>query len=133
LALPPSAKYLFLQVVLASLLLGAFQLGIPLFIEHVVDQVRTSSDVHPLNLLLGGMLVVVAGLRGDACGFGNIGGLHIAQALSLQMTPGLFRHLLQLPLRYLHSRRSAISYPLRCNHRLLNLVGGKALMLGWMP
>ena len=46
------------------------------------------------------------------------------------MTAGLFRRLLQLPLRYLHSRRVGdLLTRFEDNHRLLNLMAGKALML----
>ncbi len=124
------SKYLFLQVVLASLLLGAFQLGIPLFIENVVDRTLASSHVHLLNLLLGGMLAVVA-LYGATLCVRQYGLLCIAGRLSPQMTAGLFRHLLQLPLHYLDSRRVGdLLVRFEDNRRLLNLMAGKALTLG---
>ncbi len=123
-------KYVFLQIILASLLLAAFQLGIPLFIENVVDRTLASSDVHLLNMLLGGMLVVVAVYLATLC-FRQYGLLHIAGRLSPQMTAGLFQHLLQLPLRYLHSRRVGdLLVRFEDNRRLLNLMAGKALTLG---
>jgi subfamily B ATP-binding cassette protein HlyB/CyaB len=104
--LPSLVKYrkLFIEVVLASLLLQLFALVTPLFFQVVMDKVLVHRGFTTLNVLAAGFLVVVIF---DAL----IGGLrnylfsHTTNRVDVELATKLFRHLLDLPLAYFETRQ----------------------------
>ncbi|MFN0055521.1 MAG: peptidase domain-containing ABC transporter [Planctomycetales bacterium] len=97
-------RFLLLEILVASLILNFLQLASPIFTQTIVDKVLVHQSQKMLNLMLGGMLIIgvfqtlTTLLRQYLM-------LHVSQKLELRMSSDLFRKLMQLPMRFFHTRR----------------------------
>ena len=97
-------KTLLLEVFIASLLLNIFGLATPIFTQNVVDKVLAHHDVSMLNVMFGGMLLVII--------FRLLVGIirqylivHTSMKIDLRMLVAFYRHMLALPLGYFKVRK----------------------------
>lgn len=85
-------------------MLQLFALVSPLFFQVVMDKVLVHRGLTTLDVLVGGLVVVVVfesllnGLRGYVFS-------HTTSRIDVELGAKLFRHLVQLPLAYFQSRR----------------------------
>ncbi len=92
------------EVLLISFMLQLFALVSPLFFQVVMDKVLVHRGLTTLDVLVGGLVVVVVfesllnGLRGYVFS-------HTTSRIDVELGARLFRHLVQLPLAYFQSRR----------------------------
>lgn len=92
------------EVLLISFMLQLFALVSPLFFQVVMDKVLVHRGLTTLDVLVGGLVVVVVfesllnGLRGYVFS-------HTTSRIDVELGAKLFRHLVQLPLAYFQSRR----------------------------
>ncbi|MBW3542041.1 MAG: peptidase domain-containing ABC transporter [Planctomycetes bacterium] len=118
---------LLFEIFLASIILELFQLVSPVFTQIVVDRVLVHQNVHMLNLMLVGMLIVsvfqmVIGLLRDYFS------THLAQKLSLRFSSDLLRQMLRLPLRFFHTRRIGdVMQRFEDNEEIQDVLTGKAI------
>jgi len=97
-------RYLLRDVMLASLALQIFALGMPLFFQVVVDKVLVHQGLTTLDVLGIGLVTLVTfeaimgGLRAYLF-------THTTSRVDVELGATLFRHLLKLPLAYFESRR----------------------------
>jgi subfamily B ATP-binding cassette protein HlyB/CyaB len=104
--LPAIARYrwLFGEVLLASLALQVFALVSPLFFQVVIDKVLAHKGLTTLHVLAVGALAlavfeaVLGGLRAYLFS-------HTSSRVDVELGVQLFRHLLALPLAYFEARR----------------------------
>lgn len=104
--IPALVKYrhLLRDVMLASLALQIFALGMPLFFQVVVDKVLAHQGLTTLDVLGIGLVTLVTfeaimgGLRAYLF-------THTTSRVDVELGASLFRHLLKLPLAYFESRR----------------------------
>ena len=104
--IPALVKYrhLLKDVMLASLALQIFALGMPLFFQVVVDKVLAHQGLTTLDVLAIGLISLVTfeallgGLRAYLF-------THTTSRVDVELGASLFRHLLKLPLAYFESRR----------------------------
>lgn len=104
--IPALVKYrhLLKDVMLASLALQIFALGMPLFFQVVVDKVLAHQGLTTLDVLAIGLISLVTFEA-------MLGGLraylftHTTSRVDVELGASLFRHLLKLPLAYFESRR----------------------------
>lgn len=104
--IPALVKYrhLLKDVMLASLALQIFALGMPLFFQVVVDKVLAHQGLTTLDVLAIGLISLVTfeallgGLRAYLF-------THTTSRVDVELGSALFRHLLKLPLAYFESRR----------------------------
>ena len=96
-------KRVLIQIFILSILMQAFALAMPFYMQLVVDDVVISQDLNLLLILaLGfGLLtfinIVVTALRGTVI-------LYMGTQLNIQIAANLFRHLLKLPMDYFEKR-----------------------------
>lgn len=97
-------KWIFLEILLATLLLNVFGLAMPLFTQNVVDNVLGHNSVSMLNMMLLGMVLVLV--------FRALLGLvreyliaHTSMRIDLRMLVVFYKHILDLPLGYFKVRR----------------------------
>ncbi len=97
-------KTLLLEVFIASLLLSLFGLATPIFTQNVVDKVLAHQDVSMLNVMFGGVLLVII--------FRFLVGIlrqylivHTSMKVDLRMLVAFYKHLLALPLGYFKVRK----------------------------
>ncbi|MDA8520450.1 type I secretion system permease/ATPase [Acidovorax sp. NCPPB 4044] len=92
------------EVLFISFMLQLFALVSPLFFQVVMDKVLVHRGLTTLDVLVGGLVVVVVfesllnGLRGYVFS-------HTTSRIDVELGARLFRHLVQLPLAYFQSRR----------------------------
>jgi len=92
-----------LQTLILSLVVQLFVLAAPFYMQLVVDEVLTKSDIHLLVVLaLGfGLFMVIreiaSTLRASVI-------LHVSSLLEFRMVSNLFRHLLHLPMDWYEKR-----------------------------
>jgi len=104
--IPALVKYrhLLRDVMLASLALQIFALGMPLFFQVVVDKVLVHQGLTTLDVLGIGLVTLVTfeallgGLRAYLF-------THTTSRVDVELGAGLFRHLLKLPMSYFEARR----------------------------
>ena len=104
--IPALVKYrhLLKDVMLASLALQIFALGMPLFFQVVVDKVLAHQGLTTLDVLAIGLISLVTfeallgGLRAYLF-------THTTSRVDVELGASLFRHLLKLPMAYFESRR----------------------------
>jgi ATP-binding cassette, subfamily B, bacterial CvaB/MchF/RaxB len=91
------------QVLILSLVLEAFALGGPLFMQWIVDQVVVARDADLLTTLaIGfGMLLILQQVFGVARAWVM---LSINTAINVQWQSSIFTHLLRLPVEYFQKR-----------------------------
>lgn len=104
--IPALVKYrhLLRDVMLASLALQVFALGMPLFFQVVVDKVLVHHGLTTLDVLAIGLisLVVFEALLGGLRAYLFT---HTTSRVDVQLGSDLFRHLMKLPLAYFEARR----------------------------
>ncbi len=92
------------EVMLASLLLSVLGLGVPVFMQTVIDRVLVNRSVDLLNMLLLGVLVLTVfttlmkSLR-------SIMMVHVATHVDARLLADFFRHVFRLPIRFFDLRR----------------------------
>lgn len=97
-------RHLLKDVMLASLALQIFALGMPLFFQVVVDKVLAHQGLTTLDVLAIGLISLVTfeallgGLRAYLF-------THTTSRVDVELGASLFRHLLKLPMSYFESRR----------------------------
>lgn len=92
-----------IQVVMLSLLLQAFALAAPFYMQTVVDDVLLRKDYNLLTVLaIGFGLLMLIQLGTSALREFVI--LHLSNRLGMQMSANLFRHLIRLPMDYFSKR-----------------------------
>ncbi|UZE95919.1 peptidase domain-containing ABC transporter [Alkalimarinus alittae] len=92
-----------IQLLLLSVVLQAFALISPFYMQLVVDEVIVSHDADLLKVLAWGfLLLALIKLSTDALRSYVI--LHISNMLSFQMGVNLFRHLVRLPMDFFEKR-----------------------------
>jgi subfamily B ATP-binding cassette protein HlyB/CyaB len=104
--IPALVKYrhLLKDVMIASLALQIFALGMPLFFQVVVDKVLAHQGLTTLDVLAIGLITLVlfeailGGLRAYIF-------THTTSRVDVELGSALFRHLLKLPMAYFESRR----------------------------
>ena len=104
--IPALVKYrhLLKDVMIASLALQVFALGMPLFFQVVVDKVLVHQGLTTLDVLAIGLITLVmfeailGGLRAYMF-------THTTSRVDVELGAALFRHLLKLPMAYFESRR----------------------------
>jgi len=104
--IPALVKYrhLLKDVMLASLALQIFALGMPLFFQVVVDKVLVHQGLTTLDVLAIGLISLVTfeallgGLRAYLF-------THTTSRVDVELGAALFRHLLKLPMAYFENRR----------------------------
>jgi ATP-binding cassette subfamily B protein len=120
-------KGLLFEIVLASLILQLLQLAAPVFTQMIVDKVLVHQNLHMLNIMLGGMLLIGAfQIATTLLRYYLL--IHVWQKLSLTLTADLFRQILRLPMRYFHSRKLGdFLTRFEDNHRIQRLMTGRAI------
>lgn len=93
------------QLLVVSLVLQAFAVASPFYVQLVVDQVLTRRDRDLLSVLAAGFLLLVL-IQLAARVLRSVLVLHLGSQLSFQLASSLFRHLLCLPLSYFEKRGS---------------------------
>jgi subfamily B ATP-binding cassette protein HlyB/CyaB len=122
-------KHLFLPLILVSLLLSCFPLTIPIATQLVVDHALAWQDPNLLNVVLGGMLLVIV-LYLATSFLRQYLFHHVSQKLRLHLAADLFRRLLQLPLHFFLARRTSdVRARFEDNRRLQEMLAGKPLLL----
>ena len=104
--IPALVKYrhLLRDVMLGSLALQIFALGMPLFFQVVVDKVLVHQGLTTLDVLAIGLvtLVIFESLLGGLRAYLFT---HTTSRVDVELGAALFRHLLKLPLAYFEARR----------------------------
>lgn len=101
----PDARGLMGQILATSVVLQFLGLVFPLFTLLVIDSILPAQDLSALNILLVGMLILVASqvifsyLRSALS-------LYLETRLDIEIMLGFFEHLLGLPYRYFQERTS---------------------------
>ena len=92
-----------IQIILLSLLLELFGLGIPYFSQIVIDDVLISRDNDLLKIIIIAYILLV--LIQMATGFiRSFVVMHLTTKMSFQFAINIYRHLLKLPLEYFIKR-----------------------------
>lgn len=93
------------QILVASLLLQCFGLGVPLLTKAIIDQVVPAALSNVMNLLGLGIIVLLASqLLASLLRSAVI--VHLQARVDTQMMLGFFEHLLSLPYRFFQQRAS---------------------------
>jgi ATP-binding cassette subfamily B protein len=95
---------LVLEVILASLLLNLFALGLPLFTQVILDRVIVHGSVDLLDMLLAGMLAVAI-FQAATTAVRRLLLIHISTRADLRLVGDFLRHVMSLPLRFFDLRR----------------------------
>ncbi len=129
--IPAIMKYrkLLSEVLLVSFVLQIFALITPLFFQVVMDKVLVHRGFTTLDVIAIGMFVVIVfqvvlnGLRTYVFS-------HTTSRIDVQLGAQLFRHLLNLPMAYFHSRRVGDSVArVRELENIRNFLTGNAITL----
>ena len=97
-------RHLLRDVMIASLALQIFALGMPLFFQVVVDKVLVHRGLTTLDVLAIGLIsfVIFEALLGGLRAYLFT---HTTSRVDVELGSTLFRHLMKLPLSYFESRR----------------------------
>lgn len=104
--IPALVKYrhLLRDVILGSLALQIFALGMPLFFQVVVDKVLAHQGLTTLDVLAVGLITLVT-FEAILGGMRAYLFTHTTSRVDVELGSALFRHLLKLPLAYFEARR----------------------------
>jgi ATP-binding cassette subfamily B protein len=92
------------EVLAASLILSLFGLAMPLFTQMIVDRVLVSRSASLLNMLLGGMLIVIV-FRALMTAIRRLLLIHISVHTDARLISDFMRHVFSLPMRFFDLRR----------------------------
>ena len=99
------APGILVQILLASLLLQAFGLSIPLLTEVVVDKILPLHLTSVMPILAIGLVVLVVG-ESLVLLLRSLLVIYLQNRIDLQMIPNFFEHLLHFPLNFFQQRSS---------------------------
>jgi subfamily B ATP-binding cassette protein HlyB/CyaB len=104
--IPSLIKYrrLLGEVLLISLALQLVALATPLFFQVVMDKVLVNHAVTTLDVIAAGLLLMIL-FEAALSSIRAYVFSHTSSKLDIELGARLFRHLLQLPIAYFHSRR----------------------------
>ncbi|MBW2084528.1 MAG: peptidase domain-containing ABC transporter [Deltaproteobacteria bacterium] len=97
-------KLILLEIFVASLLLNIFGLATPIFTQNIVDKVLIHQNISMLNIMLGGMLIVLV-FRVLTMVVRQYLIIHTSMKIDLTMLVLFYKHLLALPLGYYKVRK----------------------------
>ncbi|GER90303.1 NHLP family bacteriocin export ABC transporter peptidase/permease/ATPase [Dictyobacter vulcani] len=99
------APMIFVQMIMASILLQLFGLAVPLLTKVIVDQVLPLHLNSVMPILAIGMVVLIVG-EGLILLLRSLLGIYLQNRIDTRMLPDFFEHLLHLPLRFFQQRSS---------------------------
>jgi subfamily B ATP-binding cassette protein HlyB/CyaB len=97
-------RSLLAEVMIASLLLNLFGLGLPLFTQLIIDRIVGMRATDLLNMLLLGMVLVTV-FEGITSGIRRLLLIHIATHADVRLLGDFLRHVMSLPMRFFDLRR----------------------------
>jgi ABC-type bacteriocin/lantibiotic exporter with double-glycine peptidase domain len=100
-----SAQGALVQIVIASLLLQATGIAVPLFTKLIVDDVAPPGSALTLSIVALAMAVAVVGRSVTTLARSTVM-IRLQAQLDARLTEGFFRHLLHLPFRFFQARNS---------------------------
>jgi ABC-type bacteriocin/lantibiotic exporter with double-glycine peptidase domain len=100
-----SAQGALAQIVIASLLLQATGVAVPLFTKLIVDDVTPPGSTLSLSIVAMGMAIAVIGKSLMTLVRSTVM-IRLQAQLDSRLTEGFFRHLLSLPFRFFQARNS---------------------------
>ena len=100
-----SAQGALAQIVIASLLLQATGIAVPLFTKLIVDDVAPPGSALTLSIVGMGMAIAVIGKSVTTLARSSVM-IRLQTHLDARLTEGFFRHLLHLPFRFFQARNS---------------------------
>jgi ATP-binding cassette subfamily B protein len=105
LGLALSHKQLLGEVLLCGLVLQVLALALPVFIQQVVDGALVQRSLPLLNLLL--MAIITLSVAQSVLGFArSYLSTHVSMKVTDQLLGSFFGHLIRLPVRFFHVRRT---------------------------
>ncbi len=96
-------KYLFMEALIAALILNLLGLATPLFIQTIVDTVVVHKDVSLLNMMLGGMVLVTIFTTLTRV-IQRLLLAHTTARVDMVLMSEFYRHILSLPLSFFLTR-----------------------------